>query len=337
MGRPYALLRAGFPYLKTIGMRRITNFPVAVATSNDETIYVLCRSAGGAQIARLNLDDDNLGPIGGYGTDPGKLKLPTAIVLDREENIFVSDEELNRITILDKEGKFLQQWGETGAAEGQLNRPSGIAFDPKGDLYVADTMNHRVQKFTAEGKFLLAFGRKGSGPGELNMPWGLAVDELGDVYVADWRNDRVQKFSSDSVYQLSIGRTGAGPGEFNRPAGVAVDSDGDIYVADTGNDRVQQFDPTGRLVGTFLGDATLSRSGREYLMTNARPMRLREMSDLEPQKRLRSPKSVHVDAAGRLFIPDFGSYRVQIYQKEAIPLGPDLISPPLRSPTLQTT
>jgi len=337
MGRPYALLRAGFPYLKTIGMRRVTNFPVDLAIGTGETIYVLCRSAGSAQIARLNLEDENLGPIGGYGTDPGKLKLPTALVLDRDGNLFISDEEMNRITVLDKEGAFLQQWGETGDAEGQLNRPSGLAFDAEGNLYVADTLNHRVQKFTPDGQFLLAFGRQGSAPGELNMPWGLAVDEVGDVYVADWRNDRVQKFSANGEHRLTIGRSGSGKGELNRPAGVAVDLDGDVYVADTGNNRVQQFDETGRYVATFTGDATLSRSGREYMMTNAKPMRLREMADLEPQKHLRSPKSVKVDAAGRLFIPDFGSYRVQIYQKDAVRLGPDLISPPLRSPTLQTT
>ncbi len=27
MGRPYGLIRAGYPFLKTLGMRRITNFP----------------------------------------------------------------------------------------------------------------------------------------------------------------------------------------------------------------------------------------------------------------------------------------------------------------------
>ena len=35
MGRPYGLLRAGFPYLKTVGMRRVTNFPVDLAIGAD--------------------------------------------------------------------------------------------------------------------------------------------------------------------------------------------------------------------------------------------------------------------------------------------------------------
>jgi DNA-binding beta-propeller fold protein YncE len=336
MRRPYGLLRAGFPYVKTLGMRRVTNFPQDLAISRDGTLFVLCRSAGGAQIARVSYDDDNLGPISGYGTEDGKFQLPCQIVFDRDENLFVSDEGLNRITILDKDGKFLGKWGEPGDGEGQLNRPSGIAFDPDGNLLVADTMNHRIQRFSRDGQPLQIFGRHGNGPGELNLPWGLAADEAGDIYVADWRNDRVQKFAPSGDYVQTFGRSGSADGELNRPSGVAVDQDGDVYVADCGNDRVLLFDSAGRYVETFIGDATLSQSGRQYMLTNARPNRLREMANLEPQKRLRSPKSVRLDAAGRLYITDYGSYRVQVYQKDVIRLESDQIIPPVRSPSLMT-
>lgn len=337
MERPYALLRAGFPYVKTLGMRRVTNFPWDLAIGRDDTLYVLCRSGGAAQIARITQEDENLGPIGGYGTDDGKFQLPGALILDRDENLFISDEMQHRITVLNKQGEFLTKWGEPGDGPGQLNRPCGIAFDAEENLYVVDTMNHRIQKFTRDGRFLLAWGRQGTAEGELNMPWGIAVDEEGAVYVADWRNDRIQKFSADGQFLLAFGQSGSGDGELNRPAGVAVDHDGDIYVADTGNNRVQLFNREGRYVEKFIGDATLSKSARAYMLTNARPNRLREMANLEPQKRLRSPKSVRVDGQGRMFIPDYWSYRVQVYQKEAIPLGPDLIVPPLRSPSLETT
>ncbi len=336
MARPFGLLRAGFPYVKTIGMRRVTNFPLDVAIGKDGTLYVLCRSAGGAQIARVSYDDDDLGPISGYGTDDGKFQLPAAIILDRDENLVVSDEGLHRITVLNTQGEFLTKWGEPGEGPGQLNRPSGIAFDREGNLYISDTMNHRIQKFTRDGTPLLAWGRQGHGVGELDMPWGIAVDEVGDVYVADWRNDRVQKFTADGQFVLAIGRTGGRDGELSRPSGVAVDPDGDVYVADCGNDRVQLFNAEGCYVEKFIGDATLSKSGRNYMLTNARPNRLREMANLELLKRFRSPKSVRVDGQGRMYVADYGSYRVQIYQKEAIPLEPDQIIPPVRSPSLMT-
>jgi hypothetical protein len=118
---------------------------------------------------------------------------------------------------------------------------------------------------------------------------------------------------------------------------VAVDGHGDIYVCDWGNNRVQLFNQEGRYIWKFLGDASLSRVSRTYMMTNAMPNRLREMGKLEEEKYLRRPRSVRVDDQFRLFIPDYESYRVQIYEKDAIPLDEDTMAAPPRNPTLSTT
>ena len=151
-------------------------------------------------------------------------------------------------------------------------------------------MNHRVQRFTRDGQHLQSISAgQGSGPGEMNMPWGVAADEAGDVYVADWRNDRVQKFTADGEFVLEFGSSGDEKGQFNRPASVAVDAHGDIYVSDWLNDRVQMFNADGRFVEQFFGDANLSISGRQYILANPTTLRLREMTDLEPTRRLSAP------------------------------------------------
>ncbi|MCH8817699.1 MAG: hypothetical protein IIC92_08235, partial [Chloroflexi bacterium] len=41
-----------------------------------------------------------------------------------------------------------------------------------------------------------------------------------------------------------------------------------------------------------------------------------------------------VDADGLMYVADSDSYRVQVYQKEAIALEPSQMAPPMRSPTL---
>ena len=69
---------------------------------------------------------------------------------------------------------------------------------------------------------------------------------------------------------------------------------GDIYVADRGNHRVCMFDKTGRYVEKFIGDATISKSGRAYILANPKVLRGREMTTLESQRRLRGPMSVRV-------------------------------------------
>lgn len=334
MARPYGLLRAGFPYLKTLGMRRLTNFPVDIALGSEGRMYILCRQEGAALVRKYTFDDADGGTFGEIGDEEGKFQWPVAIIADSEEKLFITDESLNRISSFDREGEFLECFGEIGSGEGQLNRPAGMAFDADENILVVDSLNHRVQKFSKDGQFISGWGSHGDGEGQFDMPWGITVDELGDVYVADWRNDRVQKFTADGEFISMFGSSGSDDGEFNRPTDVAVDLDGDVYVCDRGNNRVQLFNQEFRYVEKFLGNATLSKIGREYMMTNASPNRIRDMAVLEPQRLLRQPKSIVVDDEGHLFITDTGSYRVQVYQKEAIHLEPHQFGPPMRSVTL---
>ena len=340
MPRPYGLLRAGFPYLKTLGMRRISNFPIDVAFGKEGRVYILLRADNSPLIRKWHIDDaemltDELEAIGSSGTDEGQYTWPVQLISDKDENLFLTDEWLNRITAYSVDGDSLFSWGEQGTDEGKLNRPAGIAFDPNEEnVYVVDSLNHRIQKFTRKGKFISTWGEFGEDFSQFNMPWGIEVDEKGDVYVADWRNDRIQKFSSDGDFIWSLGNRGTGSGEFRRPTGIAVDKHGDIYVSDFDNNRIQLFNENKQYVMQFTGDASMSRSARNYMLLNAYPNRIREMSSLDIEKLMRGPKSVRVDDQFRMFVPDFRSYRVQVYQKEAIELTNRELSPEMRAVTL---
>ncbi len=351
MPKPHALLRAGFPYLKTFGRKGVTNHPNAIAFGKEGRIYSLTWS----NIQVFNEDEENLGTIGIGWTDrdpipdasaveDGTLIWPLAIAVDSDENIYVSDEGIHRISVWNSDGDFLRKWGRQGASDGQLDRPTGIAFSSDEDLYVVDSMNHRVQKFTKEGGFLMTWGSFGDAQGEFNMPWGVAVDGDGDVYISDWRNDRVQKFTSDGEFLFAFGKSGTGDGQLDRPMGIAVDGDYDIYVVDRGgaepvraaHNRVQLFSPEGRYVQKFTGDATMSNSERDIIRTRKRLIRLREMTDMEEARLFRHVTSVTVDDQGRMFIPDWNAYRIQVYQKEAYQLEETDLAPALRAPTLSS-
>ena len=132
MGRPYGLLRAGFPYVKTLGMRRCTDFPVDVATGPEGRLYVLLRQG----VIRIWHYDDydslpELEGIGGPGTGEGQFQWPIALVSDGDGSLFVVDEGLHRISEFSEEGEFLGQWGEHGDGEGQLNRPAASPSTPR--------------------------------------------------------------------------------------------------------------------------------------------------------------------------------------------------------------
>ena len=295
--------------------------PGDLALGPEGRIYVLSRGweyrTDTVRVTMMTLDEDFLGQFSQGGEEDGEFVSATCIALDSVQNLYVTDEWLNRISIFDKDGEFLHKWGVPGSGDGQLNKPAGIELDNEDNLYVVDSANNRVQKFTKDGKYLAKWGEAGSGEGQFNLPWGVTIDEKGDVYVADWRNDRVQKFTADGRFLAEFGSLGNLVGQFNHPTDVAVDKDGDIYVADWGNDRVQVLTPDGRHITTFTGDAGLSKWAQEKLNANPDMVKQRAMMrDLEPERRLWRPKAVAVDDQGRIVIVDSNRDRLQVYQKD---------------------
>ena len=341
MGRPHGLLRAGYPYLRTLGMRRIVGYPVDIAWSGDDTL-ILMRSEGAASVRIWPIEDaesltDDLKGFGSYGTGDGQMLWPVQIITDAEGNILISDEATHRINKFDREGEFLSMFGVHGDSDGEFDGPTGISFDLDGNLVVVDSKNHRIQRYTTSGEYLGGFGSHGDGPGQFDLPWGVHVDEIGDIYVVDWGNNRFQVLDAGGEVKNVVGKRGSGDAEFERPTGIAVDAHGDIYVADWGNNRVQMFNSEGHYLFSFRGDASLSRVARNYMLTNAVSNRLREMGKIENEKYLRRPRSVRIDDQFRLMIPDYEGYRIQIYQKDVIELDRTQFAAPLRNPTLEVT
>jgi DNA-binding beta-propeller fold protein YncE len=314
--------------------------PVFVARGEGDLLYVLCRGSEyrpeGTRITVCTVDEEYItafargvpqqGPHE-YNFDDGSLVWPTSIAFDRDWNVYVSDEWLNRISIFTKDGDYIGKWEERpGNGDGELNRPSGLAFDADDNVYVVDGGNNRVQKFTKDGRFLAKFGTLGQGPGELNMPWGIAIDRQGDIYISDWRNDRIQKFGPDGRFLMQVGRSGTGDGEFNRPSGVAVDQDGVIYVADWLNNRLQVFGPDGSFITLRTGDATISRWAKDKLDANPEMWKERERAyGIEREKDFWGPTAVAVDDENRIFVVESARNRLQVYRK----LSPTFVGPRL--------
>jgi len=332
-----ALFRCGFPYIKTLGMRRVTSGVVDVVPGLENLVYVLLRAdipIGGCCVRILNWEDEDLGTIGSTGAGDGNFQWPTKLLIDSDQNLIVSDEGLNRISIMNKDGSFISKWGEYGCEPGQLNRPSGMAFDKDENIYVVDSFNQRIQKFTKNGDFIFTWGEYGSESGQFNHPWGITVREDGDVFVSDWGNNRIQHFTAEGNFIKQFGNSNDNEAQLNRPAGIAVDSDGDVYVADRQNNRVVIFDAHGRYVQKLLGDSQLMGMARQYVRTNPVVLRLREMTRLDDQKLFRFPVSVTFDNENKLWVGDYGSHRVQVYKKDAERLQPDELEPPRNSPKL---
>ena len=212
--RPFGLLRVGFSYEKTLGMRRLTNTPIAVVLWEEGDLLILCRGEGLCFVRRLSFEDEDKGafnltggggPVGGGFNIAASFVWPAAMIKDSQGRLWITDEGSDTVNAITAEGEAITQWGVSGSGPGELNRPSGLAMDGDGNLVVADAWNHRVQKFTEDGTFISEWGGHGDGPGEFDMPWGVHVDEEGYTYVCDWGNDRVQKLDPDGGHVMTIG------------------------------------------------------------------------------------------------------------------------------------
>ena len=83
-----------------------------------------------------SVEEDYIGTFGIGGSDDGQLMWPVSIATDRDDNVYISDEALHRISIFDRDGHFVTKWGVQGSGNGQFDRPAGIAFDSNDNLLV---------------------------------------------------------------------------------------------------------------------------------------------------------------------------------------------------------
>ena len=297
--------------------------PYDMAFSPDGAIYVLNRGTErvgqgvtlgeNKRIGLVTMDQEFIGDFA-----KKDFMWPVGIAVDKDGNVYCSDEYDNLIIIYDTDGQRVGQWGEAGSEEGQLLGPSGLQFDSEDNLYVVDSQNDRVQKFTKDGKFLASFGSSGSGEAQLRRPWGITTDRNGDVYVADFGNDRVQKFSPDGDLLLSFGTASEQGGDLSHPSSVAVDSEGDVYVVDFGNNRVQIYSAEGDVITALYGDATeWSNWAREVVEANPDVVKAyRRIKDMTPVGRFARPVSILVDDQDRVIIGETIRNRLQVYAKE---------------------
>jgi DNA-binding beta-propeller fold protein YncE len=213
-----------------------------------------------------------LDAFGTKGSGDGQFRYPSDLALDSAGNIYVADQDDQRIQKLAPDGRLLAKFGSGSLAEGQMapgafDDPSGVAVDPAGNVWVVENDNKRVQKLAPDGSPLLMFG----GDAGFSDPRQLALAPSGDIYVTDL-NGSVFRFASDGTL---LGTFGQG---LETPRGIAVDRAGDVLVADRDQFRVAVFSPTGDLLRTisrplergalYAMDVALDASGDIWVLTD---------------------------------------------------------------------
>ena len=104
--------------------------PLDLALGENDVIYVLSRSAAarteGMRITICTFDEEYISQFGEFGEGDGQFIWPVSVAVGLDQNVYVSDEWLNRINVYTKDGDFVHHWGKAGSGDGELSKPAGF-------------------------------------------------------------------------------------------------------------------------------------------------------------------------------------------------------------------
>jgi trimeric autotransporter adhesin len=285
----------------------------------------------------------------GYGGDDAqatsaKLNNPGSVALDATKNIYIADTLNRRIRKVAKSTGIITTVagdgtsgysGDGGLAKlAKLYNPLGVAVDASGNIFIADSANFRVRKVTISTGIISTVAGTGtagsSGDGglatsaSLSFLYSVATDVSGNIFIADTANNLIRKVTISTGIITTVagvrisGSTGDGgqatAAQLNYPCSVTLDTSGNIFIADFYNYRIRMVTTSTGIISTVAGNGTKGYSGDKGQALSAR---------------LNDPRSVAIDASGKIIVADSGNDRIRKFTIIASPTVYSSVSPTL--------
>ena len=208
------------------------------------------------------------------------LHLPEVLVMDREDNIYLTQRSGNAWIIrkFSAEGIITHfagngRQGNTGdggpAIEASFHTISDIAADGSGNIFIADSINRNIRKIDKQGIISTIAEASLEALGTEVHPNGIVVDKAGSIFFSDSGSSKVYKIDTSGAITLI-----AGTGDFGdhgdggpaleaglrSPGGLAIGPDGFLYIAEQTTHRIRKVDSSGIITG-YVGTGKFGYSG----------------------------------------------------------------------------
>lgn len=281
----------------------------------------------------------------GYSGDNGQAALallssPHISDTDAAGNLYITDTTNSVVRRVDAVTGIITTFAGTGTAgysgdnglatAAKLNQPKGLRVDAFGNVVIADLNNNRIRSVNpSTGIITTIVGSATQGTGitangtlanavKFDSPFDLAFDKNGNLYVSDYYDNQIVLITavngaivptSSKAYCLAgngtSGRIGDGGPAINaevyNPRGITVDINGNIFLADFSGNLVRRITSpfqagvmnlSSAIISTYAGNGVSGSTGDGGLATNAA---------------VAAPQGVAVDAAGNLYIAQYGT------------------------------
>ncbi|MBQ4818950.1 IPT/TIG domain-containing protein [Aquimarina sp. MMG016] len=237
--------------------------PRLIVFDTDENIIV--SDQGNNQIKKITPEGTvtTIAGTGVAGFDNGlssvaTFRNPMGIVVDNQNNIFVSDFSNNSIRKIQTDGQVITIAGSGAAGDvngvgttAQFNNPVDISLDSEGNIYVADYRNHKIKKISPDGTVTTVAGSGIAGDidgtvneSQFNLPQDVLIASDGTIYIADTINHKIKKISDGMVTTIAgTGESGNLDGEalaatlFNPRELFLDEENGELYITTEYNIR----------------------------------------------------------------------------------------------------
>ena len=233
------------------------------------------------------------------GTSPaqytsGGLNFPIAVAFDTSGVAWVVDYGNSHITLLGGSGSPLS--GTAGFTAANLEFPAAVATDSKCNAFVANQSSNTITRVLADGS---AFTDYVVGQG----PASVAVDSADNVWSANFYANSAGLVSSAGTVLSGSGYTGGG---MNAPRGVAVDGGGNAWVASERGPSLAEFSSA-----SAANHGTLLSPGAGW----------------GADAKLLEPYSLAIDAAGNIWVANYGNNTLTEFIGLAAPVKTPLLGP----------
>ena len=272
-------------------------YPTHVATGCNGEIVVASYTSSKIHVYSGH-DFELLHTFGRSGYMDGQFTCPSGIAIDRYNRILVSS--MNKLDIFTMKGQFVKGVGKQGKAPLEFNHASGVVVGKEGEIYIADSQNNRIQVLNSDLSFRTSFSKACPtlGSGCLSQPQAVAINSEGNVYVVDMNNHAVQAFTTEGEFILRFGKYGTTPGCLCIPMALVIDREDNVFVGSSVG-TISIFDKQGAFLRQF------GSYGSELGQFN-------------------QIRGMHIDRKGQLYICEWMSNRIQIFQGSSSMKGKEL-------------